>query len=86
MIATQAGFVVGARRCGASAWFDPSALSRGLGNGRFIRNVFEEAVSIQAQRLVRLDSPSAGQIQTLLPEDLPCEPPTDDDRSPGMYL
>jgi SpoVK/Ycf46/Vps4 family AAA+-type ATPase len=57
-----------------------------FGNGRFVRNVFEEAVSIQAERLVRLADPSPEDVRTLLPEDLPDEPPPDPPRLPGLYL
>lgn len=64
----------------------PAPHPAGFGNGRFIRNVFEEAVSIQAERLVSLDAPTSDQIRTLLAEDLPTEPPADDAGPQGMYL
>jgi hypothetical protein len=64
----------------------PAPHPAGFGNGRFIRNVFEEAVSIQAERLVSLRDPTPDQIRTLLADDLPTEPPVDHSGPQGMYL
>ena len=44
---------------------------RGFGNGRLARNVFEEAVQLHATRVVTLEDPSADDLATLTPEDLP---------------
>ena len=44
---------------------------RGFGNARFIRNVFEEAVGRQAQRLTALEDPTDEQLCTLIADDLP---------------
>jgi Cdc6-like AAA superfamily ATPase len=44
---------------------------RGFGNARFVRNVFEEAVSNQASRLVDSDEPTEEQLTTLIAADLP---------------
>ena len=44
---------------------------KGFGNARFIRNVFEAAVSNQASRLVHVDEPDAEQLTTLVADDLP---------------
>ncbi len=44
---------------------------RGFGNARLIRNVFEEAVGRQAQRLAPWDEPSNEQLTTLIADDLP---------------
>jgi SpoVK/Ycf46/Vps4 family AAA+-type ATPase len=44
---------------------------KGFGNARFIRNVFEAAVSNQASRLVAADEPSEEQLTTLIAADLP---------------
>ncbi len=44
--------------------------NRGFGNARFIRNVFEEAVGRQAQRLVSVDEPTDEQLTTLIADDL----------------
>ncbi len=44
---------------------------KGFGNARFIRNVFEAAVSRQASRLVHVDEPDPEQLTTLVADDLP---------------
>jgi hypothetical protein len=44
---------------------------RGFGNARFIRNVFEESVARQAQRLTALEDPTDEQLTTLVADDLP---------------
>jgi hypothetical protein len=64
----------------------PNPHPPGFGNGRFMRNVFEEAVSIQAERLIDLPELTPDVIRTLVAEDLPREPPTDTPRLQGMYL
>jgi Cdc6-like AAA superfamily ATPase len=43
---------------------------KGFGNARFIRNLFEAAVSNQASRLVAADEPSEEQLTTLVADDL----------------
>ncbi|MCU1393134.1 MAG: hypothetical protein JWM34_1562 [Ilumatobacteraceae bacterium] len=43
---------------------------RGFGNARFIRNVFEDAVGRQAQRLSALEDPTDEQLTTLVADDL----------------
>jgi hypothetical protein len=50
-----------------------AALQRndGFGNARLIRNVFEEAVGRQAQRLTALEDPTDEQLTTLVADDLP---------------
>jgi len=65
----------------------PSPRPPGFGNGRFVRNVFEEAVSRQAVRLVAMSDPGPEQVRELRREDLPDQAPPD--RPPGdtgMYL
>jgi hypothetical protein len=64
----------------------PKPHPTGFGNGRFMRNVFEEATSIQAERLIDLAVTTSDVIRTLRPEDLPSEPPADTDKVAGMYL
>ena len=44
---------------------------KGFGNARFIRNIFEAAVSTQASRLVHVDEPDPEQLTTLVADDLP---------------
>ena len=44
---------------------------RGFGNARFIRNVFEDSVARQAQRLTALEDPTDEQLTTLVADDLP---------------
>jgi hypothetical protein len=55
----------------------PDPHPQGFGNGRFKPNLFEEATSIQAERLINLPLPTPDIIRTLLPEDLPTEAPAD---------
>ncbi len=43
----------------------------GFGNARFMRNVFEESVGRQAQRLTALEDPTDEQLCTLVADDLP---------------
>lgn len=59
----------------------------GFGNGRYVRNVFEEAASIQAERVVALASPTPEDIRTIRPQDVPGDVPAAPERPrPGMYL
>lgn len=57
-----------------------------FGNGRFVRNLFEEATMLQAQRIVPLEAPTPGDIRTLVPADISTAPPKAPERAPGMYL
>ena len=57
-----------------------------FGNGRFMRNVFEETVSIQAERLITTADLTPEMIRTLTATDLPREPPPDRSRPEGLYL
>lgn len=41
-----------------------------FGNGRTVRNLFEDAVSRQADRVASVENPSREQLMALLPEDL----------------
>lgn len=41
-----------------------------FGNGRTVRNLFEDAISRQANRLSSLETPTKDDLMTLLPEDL----------------
>lgn len=51
----------------------PHPRPAGFGNGRFVRNLFEEAISQQGVRLVGLDAPTPEQARGLLVEDLPAK-------------
>ena len=86
LVAQQAGFQIGPGVEERIRALIPSPHPPGFGNGRFIRNVFEEAVSIQAERLVDLPDPSVDDIRTLVAADLPTEPPPDDPKLQGFYL
>jgi SpoVK/Ycf46/Vps4 family AAA+-type ATPase len=44
--------------------------SRGFGNARFVRNLFEAAVARQAVRIVALGDPSDEQLTTLVADDI----------------
>lgn len=45
---------------------------RTFGNGRFVRNVFEDAVTTQATRLADIADPTVEQLRELTAADLPC--------------
>jgi energy-coupling factor transporter ATP-binding protein EcfA2 len=49
---------------------DAEPRTRGFGNARFVRNVFEAAVSRQAERLADVADPTDDQLTTLTAEDL----------------
>lgn len=64
----------------------PRPRPQNFGNGRFVRNLFEEATMLQAQRIITLASPTHDDIRTLLPQDIPADAPKAPERAPGMYL
>jgi hypothetical protein len=86
LIAAQHGFELGAGVEERVRGLIPDPHPPGFGNGRFMRNLFEEATSIQAERLIDLPLLTPEIIRTLLPEDLPTEAPADPRRLQGMYL
>jgi len=49
---------------------DAEPRGRGFGNARFTRNVFEQAVSMQAVRLGEVDAPTVDQLTTLEATDI----------------
>jgi hypothetical protein len=53
------------------AFFVAQPRTRGFGNGRLARNLFEEAVARQASRLVALEHPTDEQLLTLTADDIP---------------
>lgn len=42
-----------------------------LGNGRFVRNIFDRCIAIQSNRLAALSHPSTEELKTFLSEDIP---------------
>ncbi len=42
-----------------------------IGNGRFVRNIFDRCVAIQCNRLAELTKPSTKDLKTFLPTDIP---------------
>jgi hypothetical protein len=53
------------------AWFDTVPRSKGFGNGRLARNLFESAVAHQASRLVSIVNPTDDQLVTFVADDIP---------------
>jgi hypothetical protein len=87
LIAEQAGFTVAPDVDEGLRRLVPSPRPVGFGNGRFVRNVFEEAVSRQAMRIVDGTATTPEQVRTLLRSDLPDQPPPDrPGSSTGLYL
>ncbi|MCW2812269.1 MAG: family ATPase [Friedmanniella sp.] len=86
LIARQRGFTLGEGVDEALRHLIPDPHPAGFGNGRFVRNVFEEAVSIQAGRLIELVEPSAADVRTLLSVDLPRVAPPVRHELTGHYL
>ena len=48
---------------------------KGFGNGRLVRNLFEDTVARQASRVVEIDDPTDIDLVMLLPADIPDPPP-----------
>jgi hypothetical protein len=42
-----------------------------LGNGRFVRNIFDRCIAIQCNRLAALAQPSKIDLKTFQPADVP---------------
>ena len=87
LVAEQAGFTVAPDVAAGLRALVPSPRPVGFGNGRFVRNVFEEAVSRQAMRIVDGSATTPEEVRTLLRSDLPDQPPPDrPGSSTGLYL
>lgn len=87
LVATDAGYAYGRAVLDGLRALVPAPRPVGFGNGRFVRNVFEEAVARQALRITALPEPSTQQVRELLPADLPpVPPPPTKPASPGLYL
>jgi hypothetical protein len=52
-------------------WFESTPRTKGFGNARVARNLFEEAQRRQAWRLRDVTDPTPEQLSTLLSEDVP---------------
>ncbi|HEX6420174.1 MAG TPA: AAA family ATPase [Acidimicrobiales bacterium] len=61
-------------RAAARRWLAAQPRTRGFGNGRLARNLFEAAVANQAARLVTVDQPTDEQLTTLTAADIPAVP------------
>ena len=85
LVAGQAGFTLAPGVVDVVRRLVPTPRPESFGNGRFARNVFEEAVSLQALRLVAQPDLTPEQVRTLVPADLPATAPVDE-RPPGLYL
>lgn len=57
-------------RAALQAVIDAEPRTRGFGNARFVRNVFEEAVGRQAERLATVEHPTEGELTTLTAADI----------------
>ena len=74
---------------GAPPVIPPAPRAHNFGNGRFIRNVLEEAISNQATRLSAYDPDSLTErdLRELLPQDIKppprCGPRTTSSQKPG---
>lgn len=44
-----------------------------LGNGRFVRNIFDRCIAIQSNRLAALSHPSTEELRTFLFDDIPTQ-------------
>ncbi|WP_420110831.1 AAA family ATPase [Pseudactinotalea sp.] len=86
LVTSQAGYHLGDGVAAAVHRILPRPRPQNFGNGRFVRNVFEEATMLQAQRIIALENPTHDAIRTLLPEDIPALTPQEPDRAPGLYL
>lgn len=51
-------------------WLRSQPRQRGFGNGRTVRNLFEDAITNQASRLAKISIPSDDELLELLPSDI----------------
>ena len=58
-------------RAAVRAHLDAIPRTKGFGNGREARNLFEEAVARQASRIVAMEPPTDEQLTTLEAQDVP---------------
>lgn len=69
-----------------AALLGPGRDSRGFGNGRAVRNLFEGTVAQQALRITALIEPSAEQVRLLVADDVRPVQNTRPDPDAGSYL
>ncbi|TGO05573.1 AAA family ATPase [Serinibacter arcticus] len=86
LVATQAGYTLAWGIEQAVRGLVPRVRPKNFGNGRFMRNVFEEATARQAVRIVAMADPSTQDVRTLLPQDVPAIGVVKEVDAPGMYL
>lgn len=87
LVTDQAGFVLGPGVQQAFHRLLPHPRPAGFGNGRYARNVFEEATARQAERIVSLATATNEDVRSLHVSDMPIElAPVDNRPAPGMYL
>ena len=87
LYAERAGFALLDGVEGAFRRLVPDPRPEAFGNGRFVRNVFEEAVTRQAMRITALTDPVKEVVTQLRPEDLPDEASaTGKSDGTGLYL
>lgn len=87
LVASEAGFTLMWGVEDAVRRLIPSPRPQNFGNGRFMRNVFEEATALQAVRIVGLAEASDADIRTLLPQDIPARGVVKESyQNIGMYL
>jgi hypothetical protein len=87
LYADQAGFVLARGLESAFRRLVPTQRPTTFGNGRWVRNVFEEATSRQALRISSVEEPTREVVTGLRPEDLPASPSvTGRPDGTGLYL
>ncbi|MEZ0579524.1 AAA family ATPase [Nocardioides sp. MH1] len=87
LLVDTAGFTPGPGLYDAFGALVPSPRPVGFGNGRWARNVFEDAATRQALRITAVGAtPSADDVRTLLVADLPPAPPSAPTTGTGVYL
>ncbi|MFC0626953.1 AAA family ATPase [Kribbella deserti] len=86
-IATEAGYILEpgiAERVGQL--LAPLRREHGFGNGRQVRNVFEDTIARQAVRITALTGPTVEQIRQLLVADLPSKVTGPQSNGPGFKV
>ncbi|KAA1421289.1 AAA family ATPase [Nocardioides humilatus] len=87
LLLATAGFTAGPGLLESFAALVPSPRPAGFGNGRWARNVFEDAVTRQALRITADGArPTSEDVRTLLVGDLPSAPPPSTPTGTGLYL